>query len=133
MITAVDTSVLLDLLWDDSPRGLTAAQALEAASAEGPLIISEVVYAELAPSFADRAALDRSLVAFGMEAPALGRDAAFVAGTMFASYRRSGSDRSRILPDFLIAAHALHHADRLLTRDRGFYRKHFPKLTVVQP
>lgn len=46
--------------------------------------------------------------------------------------RTPGGPR-RIAADFLVGAHAVHHADRLLSRDRGFYRLAFQGLEVVDP
>jgi predicted nucleic acid-binding protein len=38
-----------------------------------------------------------------------------------------------VIADCLIGAHAASQADRLLTRDRGFYKKAFKRLEVVDP
>ncbi len=41
--------------------------------------------------------------------------------------------RDRIAADFLIGAHAILQCDRLVTRDRGFYRDYFSGLKVLDP
>lgn len=56
-----------------------------------------------------------------------------LAGEIFQAYRKSGGTRERILPDFLIGAHAVDQADQILSDDQGFFRKYFSGLKVVGP
>jgi predicted nucleic acid-binding protein len=133
MITALDTSVLLDLFLADPNFVEPAKRAVRAARQEGSLVICEIVYAELSPLHPREDSLDQKLQTLGIVLDRLGRDACFTAGHTFLRYRRRQAGRPRILPDFLIGAHALHHADCLLTRDRGFYRDYFKELRIIDP
>jgi predicted nucleic acid-binding protein len=46
--------------------------------------------------------------------------------------KKSISWRNHIITDFLIGGHAQDTSDRLLTRDRGYYKKYFPELLIVK-
>ena len=58
---------------------------------------------------------------------------AWRAGQVFKAYRMQGGPRMSLIPDFLIAAHALEQTDRLATTDRGYLRRYFPSLKIVGP
>lgn len=133
MITAIDTNVLLDLWGDDPTFGVSSREALVRADAQGDLLICEIVYAELAGRFSSQNLLDNRLADLGIEVSPLPRSSAFKAGKAREHYLRAGGKRVRILPDFLVAAHALAAADQLLTRDDGFYKKYFPTLKIIDP
>ena len=132
MITAVDTSVLLDILADDPKHAAQSETLLARAYQQGSLMICPVVYAELAPNARDRRQLDSWLQRGGIRVDALTAQHGYAAGLAHAAYRKAGGKRERVLADFLIGAHALHEANRLLTRDRGFYRKYFSGLEVLE-
>lgn len=134
MKTAVDTSVLLDVIVSDPARADASELALKQAFAEGPLVIGEAVLAEITPAFSSDD-LERFLSDWKIQYVGSSKDSAKKAGLMYAEYlKRCASDkRKRVLPDFLIGAHALYHAARLLSRDRGYYRDYFSELEVIEP
>lgn len=133
MITALDTNVLLDILAGDQRFQESSLRAVERAASDGPLVICDLVYAEISLAFLSPKELDRSLDENSIEVQSLNRSALFRAGLAWKAYRPRGGPRERVLADFLIGAHADAQSSQLLSRDRGFYRKYFPSLPVLDP
>ena len=154
MITAVDTNILLDLLIPDATYGDVAERALAEAAQEGAVVLCEVVYAELAAHFPSRGELDAFVLETRLRLEPSGQDALYRAGQAWAAYARRRAStptcprcgastnplcfncghpvlvRRHVLADFLIGAHAEVHADRLVTRDRGYFATYFPELRL---
>jgi len=132
MKTALDSSVILDVLTADPQWAELSGQALLRAMAEGALVVGECVLAEVAPALGE-SEIEQFLHDWKIVFVPSSRSSSIAAGRMFADYLRRGGAAKRVLPDFLIGAHALEHAERLLARDRGYYRDYFGGLTLVDP
>ena len=134
MITAVDSSVILDVLTGDPGNASTSLAALRKASREGRLIVSESVVAEVRPAFESNALFEEFLRDWGLEFMPSTLRSSIRAGEMLRQMlARKKRQEGRILPDFLVGAHALEHADRLLARDRGLLRDYFTALALWDP
>jgi predicted nucleic acid-binding protein len=133
MISALDSSIILDVLTANPRFADPAEQLLRRASSEGRLIICECVAAEIMPAFRAKEDFPDFLRDWQVDFVPGTLDSGALAGEHFARHLQRGGKAGRVLPDFLIGAHASVHADRLLARDRGYYRDYFTKLKVIGP
>lgn len=132
MKTALDSSVILDVLTDDPNWGDASEKALKQAYAEGQLLIGECVLAEISPALKE-SDLEAFLADWKIQFQPSTLESARLAGRMFRTYLQRRAEFRRVLPDFLIGAHAAIHTKRLLARDRGYYRDYFEGLIVIEP
>ena len=129
----VDSNVLLDLFTAD-PEWLAWSQsALADALLEGPVLINQLVYAEVSVAYANLSELDGVLSRLKIQRVDLPWDAAHLAGQSFLKYRRQGGAKTSPLPDFYIGAHAQTAGLILLTRDVSRYRSYFPRVKLIAP
>ena len=132
MRTAVDSSALWSVFKFEA--GAHAwMDVLVSARRESELVNCDIDFAEIAPRFGSRGELEVRLAALGIEFDPIDPASAFLAGEIFREYRGQGGPGTRLIPDFLVAAHALKQADCLAARDRGYLRRYFPSLRVLGP
>lgn len=155
MITAVDTNVLLALLYEDEHAD-SSEKELRRAYRDGRVVISPIVYGELAADghFHAPPELDQFLADVSIQLAEPSQEALFRAGEQFQQYtmrRPEGlqcpscgtkqtvrceacsedlTPRQHIAADFVIGGHATVDGDALLSFDDGFYETYFPSLTV---
>ena len=129
MITALDSNILIDIVGADPRFGETSRAAVEKVGRQGSLVVSPEVIAEFTTGCGSiERALD-ALDALRVSYVGIGLQAAGIAGEA----RSRSRVHQRITADYLIAAHAARHADRLLTRDSDFATLDVPGLRAVTP
>ena len=137
MLSAIDTNVI-SALWSNEPASEGMTELLFGARQQGGLVICAPVYAELmAYPGASKAWVDSFLSDTRIEVDvSLERNVWELVGEAYSAYAtRRREDRAghpkRLLVDFVVGAHALLKADRLLTLDPKRYRSAYPELDLA--
>ena len=138
MTFAVDSNVILDVLYADPKFAQLSIDTLTKASSRGKLISCDAAWAETSSRFTDKSICRKAMSEFGISYSNIPESAAVMAGDLWAASRREAKRRGKtprevITPDFLIGAHAFECADALITRDRGFLCKWFKGLKIIDP
>lgn len=155
MTTAVDTNVLLAILYEDAHTEASEAE-LRRAYQDGKLVVTSIVYAELAADghFDTEADLNQFLADFSIRCVEPSQESLFRAGQQFQRYTKRRPDglqcpscgtrqtvrceecgedltpRQHIAADFVIGGHAMTDADALVSFDTAFYETYFPSLSI---
>jgi len=132
-MTLVDSSVLLDVVTDGQAWADWSQDQLERAALNGPLVINDVIYAEVSARYAAIEAVDSMLDELNIDVAPTPRAALFLAGKAYLQYRASGGLRTGVLSDFFIGAHAVVEQVPLLTRDARRYQTYFPTVKLITP
>ena len=130
-MTLVDSNVLLDVVTDGEAWADWSQGQLEQAASVGPLVINDVIYAEISTRYSAVEDVDLMLHDLDIEVVTIPRSALFLAGKAYLRYRSAGGQRSGVLADFFIGAHAAVEQRRLLTRDARRYRTYFPTVELI--
>jgi predicted nucleic acid-binding protein len=133
-LIALDSSVLIDLFQaEDTAAADGVTDALRDALRIGPVVISDIVLAEICTALKNGSEVLRDIEEVGIAYMPTEARAALRAGEMQRRYRQRGGPKTRTIPDFLIGAHALLQCQALITRDAGFFRDYFKGLKVIVP
>lgn len=130
MTTFIDTSVLIPLLDHNSEHHAWCAEKV--AEASRPLVVTDIVYAELSVGIETKEDVDRAILEFGFDRVGHSDESLFRAGKAVLAQAAKGG-RERLLPDFLIGAVAEVEGLPLLTRDPGKVRTYFPEVDLICP
>ncbi|MGR0480155.1 MAG: type II toxin-antitoxin system VapC family toxin [Candidatus Electronema sp. V4] len=129
----VDSCVLLDLFTNDPVWADWSENILDRCSRKDTLYINTIIYAEVSVGFNKIEEVESALGQLGVEWLEIPREALFLAGKAFLSYRKNKGTKISPLPDFFIGAHAAVFRFNLITRDVTKYRQYFPQVKLITP
>jgi predicted nucleic acid-binding protein len=129
----VDSNIILDVFLDDPNWADWSESKLVKFSSITKLFINPVVYSEVSISFQRIEELEFALNQTGFQMLEIPKEALFLAGKAFLTYRKNKGTKLSPLPDFYIGAQAAILKMDLITRDPSRYRTYFPTVQLITP
>lgn len=129
----VDSNIILDVFLDDPNWAEWSESKLQKFSSMTKLFINSIVYSEVSIGFQKIEELEFSLNQGGFQMLEIPKEALFLAGKAFLTYRKNKGTKRSSLPDFYIGAQAAVLNMELLTRDPSRYRTYFPTVQLITP
>jgi len=133
MTTFLDTNVLISLLNSREKYHAWSVAQLQSCKANGPAIISDIVYCEFSIGMATQAHVDAAISRFALERLRCSDAALFRAGVAYKQYRSRKGQKTNVLPDFLIGAIAEVVGAPLITVNPKDFVGYFPNVKVISP
>jgi len=129
----VDSNIILDIFLDDPKWADWSESVLSAYSVSTPLYINAIIYTELSIGFERIENLEAALKKGGFQMLEIPKEALFLAGKVYLTYRKVKGIKTSPLPDFYIGAQAAVLGLDLATRDVARYRTYFPTVRIICP
>ena len=129
----VDSNIILDVFLDDPKWADWSESTLERYSENSTLYINPIVYTEISIGFERIEDLEYAMINGGFKIVPLSKEALFLAGKTFLTYRKNKGTKVSPLPDFYIGAQAAVLGLELITRDVTRYQTYFPTVRLVYP
>ncbi|UWS08265.1 type II toxin-antitoxin system VapC family toxin [Phaeobacter inhibens] len=116
MTAFLDTNIVIALLSPEDHFHAWAVQSVTSHKADGPVIVSDIVYCEASVAMNSREEMDEAIARLGLERTGCSDEALFRAGKAFKKYRdENKGQKLGVLPDFIIGAIADTEGIPLLT------------------
>ncbi len=129
----VDSNIILDILLNDTKWATWSESTLHRYSASYELSINPIIYTEISIGFERIEELESVIKRGGFKILQIPKEALFLAGKAFVTYKKRKGSKSSPLPDFFIAAHAAILGIDLITRDIARFRSYFPTVNLIAP
>jgi hypothetical protein len=129
----VDSNIILDVFLNDPIWADWSVSQLTDLGDAKTLYINTIIYSEVSVGFDTIEALDSSLQEGEFQILDIPKEALFLAGKAFLTYRKRKGVKRSPLPDFYIGAQAAVLQMDLMTRDPNRYRTYFPTVKLICP
>jgi len=133
MTAILDTSMLIGLTKPSDPWNVWATAQFTTLKQQGPLILLDIVYAEVSVGMKDKHSMDSVVFQLGLQRYPGNDEALYRAGEAFRLYKTRKGQKQRVLPDMIIGAVAEIERIPLITANPADIISYFPSVQIISP